>query len=102
MTRLGIPDDLLEEIQAGETPSHPLERDTSLYADLYVSMRIFHMLYTEYMARTTSLERAAYRLFLFLEAKKTEHRRDKEQAFEEASRQAHDAVPVMSAGRTRP
>jgi hypothetical protein len=78
-----------EEIISTPAPLHPLERQTELYGDVFIAVRIFGMRYPEYMAQTTRHERYLYRLFLVLEAKKEEFAREQMEA--EMEQERHNA-----------
>ena len=96
--RLGFPETLWDEIQGASRSADPLESDTVFYNDMYVAIRVFGMLYTDYMQRTTLYDRLAYKLFLVLEGAKEKYHREKEERHRDAQRAAEAAVP-KSRGR---
>ena len=69
-----------------------LDQHTPLYLDMYCAIKELHMLYHDYMARTTPQERLANRLFLALHGAKETHAMDRAQAEADAARAATRAV----------
>ena len=52
---------------------HDLDQHTPLYLDCYVALRVLGMLYSEYIQRTTPLERLMNQLFIGLSSAKDTH-----------------------------
>jgi hypothetical protein len=59
---------------------------------MYCAIKELHMLYVDYMARTTPQERLANRLFLALHGAKEAHAMERAQADADAARAATRAV----------
>lgn len=66
-----------------------------------MAVRVFGMLYTDYMRRTTPLERHLYRLFLLLEQKKDEHAREEMQQALDLERRIQEETALYSHQRGR-
>lgn len=94
MQALGISEAVWDELRVPTYIGHDLDESSRLYVDLYIAIECFHMLYPEYMRRTTARERQLYQLFLALKGAKEKHAQWHAEHDRKATQLAREAIDI--------